>query len=293
MAANTPPLSCGGYKKKTVWLSQTCESLSSLRCIVFCCAPIQYRAFFQGSNAMVLILRAPWTGKGTSRTSKVSSTVMPRRYIARCWLSSRKVLGAENRMFGYMGGAMRKRVCGHMWTVKAQISLRVCAGWSGLSLLTNSIIGYYTLYEWGATEQWTIIFECARWTESAPFAHVWRHYFAGAALKPTRSSWSQVHLYYCYLMGHDTRPNEITWSGIIRGNPNRSVAFRIVSVVIRSSACISVYIRDNFWTCSKLDHGSNNRSTSFLNRIRTYWFVVVHIKTVLIRTYPYLFVGPK
>ena len=63
------------------------------------------------------------------------------------------------------------------------------------------------------------------------------------------------------------------------------LAFHIVSIVIRGSTCISVYIRDNFWTCSKLNHGSNNSSTSLLNHIRTYWSVVVRIKTVLISTY--------
>ena len=43
---------------------------------------------------------------------------------------------------------MRKRVFGHMRTAKAQISLRVRAGWSGPFLSANRTIEYYRIYEW-------------------------------------------------------------------------------------------------------------------------------------------------
>ena len=49
-----------------------------------------------------------------------------------------------------MGHAMRKRVFGQLWTAKIQISLRIRADWSGPSLSSNRIIGYYRMYEWRA-----------------------------------------------------------------------------------------------------------------------------------------------
>ena len=48
----------------------------------------------------------------------------------------------------HMGCAMWKLVIGYMWTVKAQIRLRFRAVWSGPSLSTNRIIGYYRMYDW-------------------------------------------------------------------------------------------------------------------------------------------------
>ena len=42
---------------------------------------------------------------------------------------------------------MRKFVFGHMRTVKAQISLRIRAVWSGPSLSANRIIGFYRMYQ--------------------------------------------------------------------------------------------------------------------------------------------------
>ena len=58
----------------------------------------------------------------------------------------RQVFNRQNNM----GLAMQKRVFGLMRTVKAQISLRIRAVWSGLSLSANRIIGYYMIYEWRA-----------------------------------------------------------------------------------------------------------------------------------------------
>ena len=46
--------------------------------------------------------------------------------------------------------AMRKRAFGQMRTAKAQISLRIRAGWSGPSLAANRIIGYHKMYKWTA-----------------------------------------------------------------------------------------------------------------------------------------------
>ena len=41
----------------------------------------------------------------------------------------------------YMGHAIRKCVLAPIWTVKAQIRLRICTVWSGPSLSANRIIG--------------------------------------------------------------------------------------------------------------------------------------------------------
>jgi hypothetical protein len=72
-------------------------------------------------------------------------------------------------------------------------------------------------------------------------------------------------------------------SGIVRSYPYWSVALRIVTVIIRSSPCISVAILDNFWTCTKNCYGKINRSVSLLVRIKPYLYV-------LVRTSPYWFV---
>ena len=77
----------------------------------------------------------------------------------------------------YIDRTMRKRVFGHVLTVKAQISLRIRAVWSGPSLSTNRIIGYYRMYEWRGNNR-KLLCACARWSESAHFVHVWRHFFA-------------------------------------------------------------------------------------------------------------------
>ena len=73
--------------------------------------------------------------------------------------------------------AMQKRIFGHMRTTKAQISLRICAFWSGHSLSANRITGYYRMYDWRAKDR-MIICACAGWSESAHFAHVRRHFLA-------------------------------------------------------------------------------------------------------------------
>jgi hypothetical protein len=73
-------------------------------------------------------------------------------------------------------------------------------------------------------------------------------------------------------------------SGIVRNYPYWSVALRIVTVINRSSPCISVAILDKFWTCTKICYGKFNRSVSLLVRIKPNWYVLVRTKTVLVRT---------
>ena len=65
----------------------------------------------------------------------------------------------------------------HMWTVKAQISLCIRTVWSGPSLSTNTIIGYYRLYEW-SPKSWMVLCTFAGWSESVHFTYVQRHFFA-------------------------------------------------------------------------------------------------------------------
>ena len=60
------------------------------------------------------------------------------------------------------GRAMRNRVFGHMWTAKAQISLRGRAGWFGLSLSANRIIGHYRMYKWKAKARMRLC-ACVGW----------------------------------------------------------------------------------------------------------------------------------
>ena len=48
----------------------------------------------------------------------------------------------------YMEDTMQKSVFGPKWSVKAQISLRRCTGWSEPSLSANRIIGYYGMHIW-------------------------------------------------------------------------------------------------------------------------------------------------
>ena len=66
---------------------------------------------------------------------------------------------------------MRKRVFGHMRTVKAQISLRIRADWSGPSLSANKIIRYYKMYECRRKAR-MILCACARGSGPANVAHV-------------------------------------------------------------------------------------------------------------------------
>ena len=63
-----------------------------------------------------------------------------------------------------------------MQTGNAQISLCICAVWSGPNLSTDRIIWYYRMYEWRA-KAWVILCTCAGWSESVHFVHVRRHVF--------------------------------------------------------------------------------------------------------------------
>ena len=72
---------------------------------------------------------------------------------------------------------MRKRVFGHMQTAKALIRLRIHVVWSGPSPSANIIIVYNGLYQW-ITKARMRLCACAGWSESAPFAHAWKHFFA-------------------------------------------------------------------------------------------------------------------
>ena len=51
------------------------------------------------------------------------------------------------------GPRTRKRVSGHMRTAKAQISLRIRAGWSGPSLHVYRIIEFLDTTKWMDAEQ--------------------------------------------------------------------------------------------------------------------------------------------
>ena len=63
-----------------------------------------------------------------------------------CQVLQLKWLWYRCHLVQYMDRVMRKRVCGHMPTVKAQISLRIT--WSGFSLSAKRIIGHYRMYQW-------------------------------------------------------------------------------------------------------------------------------------------------
>ena len=78
----------------------------------------------------------------------------------------------------YVGRAMRKCVFGHMPTAKVQISLRIRAVWSELSLSANRIIGHYRMYPWRENVRMRLcacvgwIWICSFWTCSKlPFMH--------------------------------------------------------------------------------------------------------------------------
>ena len=81
----------------------------------------------------------------------------------------------------HIGRAMRKWVCGHMRTAKAQISLRIRAGSSGPSLSANKIIRYYRMYEWRVKAR-MILCACAELSYLAHYAQVRRHIFAWRGL---------------------------------------------------------------------------------------------------------------
>ena len=64
-----------------------------------------------------------------------------------------------------------------MQTAKAQIRLCVSTVWSGPSLSTNRITGYYRMYEWRAKARLILCSCTGWWSESAQSAHVRRHFF--------------------------------------------------------------------------------------------------------------------
>ena len=88
----------------------------------------------------------------------------------------------------YMVHATQKRVFTHVRVTKAQLRLRNRAVWSGPSLSSNRIIGYYLIYDWRAKPR-MILCACAGWFESAHFAHVRRHF----------SAWRGLYTYYVQL----------------------------------------------------------------------------------------------
>ena len=69
------------------------------------------------------------------------------------------------------GSAMWKCFFRHMLTAKTQISLHINAVWSGPSLSTKSVFGYYKMYEWRAKAQLILCTctGCTGWFESAYF----------------------------------------------------------------------------------------------------------------------------
>ena len=86
-----------------------------------------------------------------------------------------------------MGSTTRTRVFRFMRRAKVQISLRIHAVWSRPSMSANRIIGYYRMYEWTAKVR-MIHCACEGWSESARFAHVWKHFFAWRC-----PCWLQMH----------------------------------------------------------------------------------------------------
>ena len=81
----------------------------------------------------------------------------------------------------YLGRVMRKRVFKQIWAVKAKISLRIRAVWSGPSLSAARIIGYYRMYQQRAKARMSPC-ACAGWCESALFVHARRHFFSWRGL---------------------------------------------------------------------------------------------------------------
>ena len=64
-----------------------------------------------------------------------------------------------------MGRSMQKRVFECMRTVKALISLRICAGWSRPLLLNYRIMGQYNEYQWRANGRYRMrLCACVAWT---------------------------------------------------------------------------------------------------------------------------------
>ena len=100
---------------------------------------------------MIVVERCPWRFLSTTHT-KITLLIIKHLTIL--------TLKFEQ---DHLGGTLQKHVFSHMWTAKVQISLRICTVWSGPSLCTYRIIGYYRMYEWRANAQgwiWICIF-CA------------------------------------------------------------------------------------------------------------------------------------
>ena len=81
--------------------------------------------------------------------------------------------------------AMLKHVFRHMLTAKAQISLCIHAVWSGPSLSTDRIIGYYRMFQWRGNAQMRICV-CAGWYRSLHFEQTLRHFF----------TWCSSHIWH-------------------------------------------------------------------------------------------------
>ena len=93
-------------------------------------------------------------------------------------------------MFDDVGCTMLQSIIRHMRTGKAQISLRICAVWSGPSLPDNRIIGFSRKYEWRAKAR-MILCACS-WSESVHFAHVERYILAWCG--PYGSPHANLHI---------------------------------------------------------------------------------------------------
>ena len=94
---------------------------------------------------------------------------------------------------------MRKCDSGQMRTAKAQISLRMRAVWSRPSLSAYRITGYYIMYEC-RTKGWMMLCACARWSESAHFAHFRRPFFAWRdPIKPLSGNTISVSIFIMFL----------------------------------------------------------------------------------------------
>ena len=93
-----------------------------------------------------------------------------------------------------MGRTMRKCVFRHMRTVKAQISLRIRAVWSGPSLSAYRIIGHYRMYQWRANIRMRLRMRGM----NVHFTHARRHIFAWRG--PNTILWKILFLLLIYFL---------------------------------------------------------------------------------------------
>ena len=84
-----------------------------------------------------------------------------------------------------------KNVFWYMWTVKAQISLRICAVWSGPSLSTNRSIGYYRMF---LNEKQLPGWDCtwAGWSNLHSLAHAGATFSIDMTLLYSRLYWKPL-----------------------------------------------------------------------------------------------------